>query len=112
MWRKRQSLSDELLFQEVPFIKVKGTSSGKSLILFALSTCGFCRRAITFLQDHNLAYQYVYVDKLPRKEQDIIRSYVKKNYKVALSFPFLCIGESDYLSGFIKVAWEKELTDG
>ncbi|MDD2296452.1 MAG: glutaredoxin domain-containing protein [Sphaerochaetaceae bacterium] len=109
MWRRKQTAPIESKLKDIPFIKVAGEPSDKPLTLFALSTCGFCRRAIAFLQDHNIAYQYVYMDQLPREQQDIIRSYVKKSYRVSLSFPFLCLGEADYLSGFIKVAWEKEL---
>ncbi len=109
MWKRKPTLSTHSPLQEIPFVKVEGAPSEEPLTLFALSTCGFCRRAISFLQAHHLAYRYVYMDNLPRTQQNLIRSYIKENYRVALSFPFLCIGEDDFLSGFIKVAWEKEL---
>lgn len=115
MWGKKKLQDSETALQTIPFVQVTGKPMREPVTLFALSTCGFCRRALTFLHDRGYSFSYVHMDRLPRDQQDIIRSYVKAKYKVAVSFPFLCIGEHDFLTGFIRASWEKELeeiTDG
>lgn len=95
----------------IPFTEVAGNPPKKPLTVFALSTCGFCRRALAFLDDNGFAYSYVHMDKLPKDQQDIIRNFVKAKYRVSISFPFLCLGDDDFLTGFIKPSWVKELAD-
>lgn len=103
--RKKQDLST------LPFIEVEGEKGQQELTLLALSTCGFCKKAIEFLSSHNLAFRYLFVDKMSRSEKDEIRNFVRTHYNSRLSYPFLLIGSNNYLVGFIRVAWEKELLD-
>jgi len=112
MWGKKTKQPQGSLLESIPFTTVEGRQAKQPLTVFALSTCGFCRRAITFLNDSTIAYRYVYVDKLDKPAQDAVRAYVKKTFHTMLSYPFLCIGEDDYLTGFIRASWEKELGNG
>lgn len=110
MWGKNTTRPEDPL-KGIPFSTREGMHGERPLTLFALSTCGFCRRAIAFLDERGLAYRFVYVDKLGKSMQDDIRAYVKCTFRTLVSYPFLCIGEEDYLTGFIKASWEKELCD-
>lgn len=110
MFGKKKSVKKDHL-EGIPFTRIEGKSPTKPLTVFALSTCGFCRRALAFLDDQGIAYRYVHVDKIDRPLQDGIRSYVKETFRTPLSYPFLCIGEDDYLTGFIRASWEKEIAD-
>ncbi len=96
---------------EIEFIHIEGDPPKEPLTLFALSTCGFCRRAMNYLKEENLAFRYVYVDLLARTFQVQIRNFVRKTYKTELSFPFLCLGVKDYQAGFLRSVWNKELLD-
>ena len=110
MWlKKKHEEAPEELLAGIPFSPMEGKECSDALTLFALSTCGFCRRAIGYLNEQGIAYRFVYVDKLERSMQDAIRAYVKRRFRTMLSYPFLCIGERDYLTGFIRASWEKEL---
>ena len=109
MWGKKRKEEAIDALQKIPFNEVAGKETTESLTIFALSTCGFCRRALAFLDEHGYAYRYVHMDKLPKDQQDIIRSYIKTKFKIAISFPFLMLGEHDFLTGFIRASWEKEL---
>ena len=111
MWGRKKNGPLGISLDDIPFMIVEGNTTKKPLTVFALSTCGFCRRAISFLNDNNYTYRYVYMDKLEKPQQDSIRTYVKQTYRTMLSYPFLCIGEEDYLTGFIRASWEKELDD-
>lgn len=108
MWLKKEREMEPSL-ERIPFSSVEGREPNKPLTVFALSTCGFCRRALAYLEETGIAYRYVHVDKLDRSSQDIIRAYVKHTYRTMISYPFLCIGDDDYLTGFIRPSWEKEV---
>lgn len=109
MFGKKSDKDVKQTLENIPFEMVSGTPLSQPITLFALSTCGFCRRAIEYLDELGYAYRFVHMDKLPRDKQDAIRTYVKRKYRTTLSFPFLCLGESDFLTGFIRASWEKEL---
>ena len=111
MWGKKRQEEVKQALQAIVFEEVSGRPMEQPLTLFALSTCGFCRRAITFLNDQGYAYRFVHMDRLPREQQDSIRTYIKQTFKVAISFPFLCLGEQDFITGFLRASWEKELEE-
>jgi glutaredoxin len=111
MWGKKRKEATNNDLERIPFTFVQGKVPKEPLTLFALSTCGFCRRAIAFLDELGVEYRYVHMDKISREQQDVIRGYVKNKYKIAVSFPFLCVGDKDFLTGFIRKSWEKELSD-
>ena len=57
---------------------VEGEKGDHDLLLFALSTCGWCRKARNFLDGNSLAYRYVYVDLLEGDAQKEVFEEVKK----------------------------------
>jgi glutaredoxin len=62
------------------------------VFLYALSTCGHCRNAKKLLDSHNVQYDFVDVDLLPRDEMSkVIEDVRKVNPQVA--FPTVVIGE-------------------
>jgi glutaredoxin-like protein NrdH len=62
------------------------------VFLYALSTCGHCRNTKKLLNEHNIKYDFVDVDLLPREEMTKVVEEVRKiNPQVA--FPTLVIGD-------------------
>lgn len=62
------------------------------VFLYALSTCGHCRNTKKLLDEHNVKYEFVDVDLLPREEMSKVVEEVRKiNPQVA--FPTLVIGD-------------------
>ncbi len=62
------------------------------VFLYALSTCGHCRNTKKLLDEHNVKYEFVDVDLLPREEmQKVVEEVRKINPQVA--FPTLVIGD-------------------
>lgn len=49
---------------------VPGSYHAGKVLLFALSTCGWCRKARKLLEDNRVEYDYIYVDLLQRAERD------------------------------------------
>jgi glutaredoxin-like protein NrdH len=77
--------------------KVAGKNAGE-LKLYALSTCGWCRRAKQFLNEAGVAYSYIDVDLLPDKEQDKLAAEVMK-WNPAETYPTIVInGEKGFLA--------------
>jgi glutaredoxin-like protein NrdH len=57
----------------------------KKVKLFALSTCGWCKKTRRFLDDHNVDYTYEYVDLLTGPErarflEELQRWNPRRNY--------------------------------
>jgi glutaredoxin len=62
------------------------------VFLYALSTCGHCRNTKKLLDSHNIKYDFVDVDLLPREEMNTTIEEVRKvNPQVA--FPTVIIGD-------------------
>ncbi len=77
---------------------VEGQDKGK-LVLFALSTCGWCKKTRALIEDLNADYEYVYVDLLNGKEREEVVEMVKK-WNPQVSFPTLIIDDSKTIIGF------------
>ena len=77
---------------------VPGKNMGK-LTLYALSTCGWCRRTKDLLNELGVEYDYVYVDKLEGTEREnAIQTLTKWN--PSNSFPILVINDEKCIIGF------------
>ena len=78
----------------------EGTSIGKPLLLYALSTCGFCKKAMQYLEKRNLSYTVFFVDEMPIEEKRIVKEGFNKSFGKKMLFPTLLIGEDDYAQGW------------
>ncbi len=79
-------------------IHVAGKDVG-SIMLFALSTCGWCAKTKKLLDDMGVGYDFEYVDHLQGPERDEAIKKVMK-WNPACSFPTLVINESKCIIGF------------
>ena len=78
---------------------VEGENKGHDLLLFALSTCGWCRKARNFLDENKLAYRFVYVDLLEGDAQKEVFEEVKKR-NPRKTFPTLIVDGVEVIAGF------------
>jgi glutaredoxin len=77
---------------------VDGKKKGK-VMLYALSTCGWCARTKDLLRELGVEFSYIYVDLLEDKEQDDIMNEVEK-WNPKGSFPTLVINDRKGIVGF------------
>ncbi len=78
--------------------QVEGEDRG-DVVLYALSTCGWCRKTKQLLQDIGVAYRYVDVDLLPaREQQDVMAVIAEKN--PTGNFPTIIIDNDRCIIGF------------
>ncbi len=76
----------------------KGIDKGK-VILYALSTCQWCRKTKDLLRDLNIDYYYVDVDLADNEKQKELVEEIKK-FNPSCSFPTLVIEDKDCIIGF------------
>jgi glutaredoxin len=77
---------------------VDGKDNGK-VLLYALSTCGWCGKTKELLRQMGIAFDFVYVDLLEGSEQDEAITQVEK-FNPAGSFPTLVIDDRKVIVGF------------
>ena len=64
----------------------------KKVIVYALSTCPWCRKTKQFLKDNKIAFEFVDYDLAKEKEQEKILSEMKR-LGGGSSSPFVIIGK-------------------
>jgi glutaredoxin-like protein NrdH len=67
--------------------------------LYALSTCGWCRKARAFLDDNDIHYDVVYVDLLDKDEKEQVLTEVRK-WNPRTSFPTIVVDDAESVAGF------------
>jgi glutaredoxin-like protein NrdH len=77
---------------------VPGKDVGR-VMLFALSTCGWCARTRKLLEDMGVAYDYEYVDLLNGQEKDKVMQEMGK-WNPQYSFPTIVINDKKCIVGF------------
>jgi glutaredoxin len=86
---------------------VKGRDKG-DVMLYALSTCVWCKKTRRLLGDLGIKYSYVYVDLLPQKEQDEALDEVVR-WNPDATFPTLVIDNSQCIAGYKPDALREKL---
>lgn len=82
----------------MPVEHVNGKDKGK-VMLYALSTCGWCGKTKELLRQLGIAFDFAYVDLMEGKEQDDAISTLEK-FNPHGSFPTLVIGDKKAIIGF------------
>ncbi len=77
---------------------VDGENKG-DVLLFALSTCGWCKNVRMLLEELGVEYNYIYVDLTSGDERTEAVDALKK-FNDAVSFPTLVINNEDIIIGF------------
>jgi glutaredoxin-like protein NrdH len=86
---------------------VPGKKKG-NVVLYALSTCGWCAKTRNLLKELGVEYSYEYVDLLDGEDQDKVMNTVKK-WNPACSFPTMVINNNKCVIGFKEDEIRKEL---
>lgn len=77
---------------------VDGKNKGK-VVLYALSTCGWCKKTRMLMEDLGVEYDYIYVDLLEGEERQEIIAQIKK-WNPQLSFPTIVLNDEESILGF------------
>lgn len=77
---------------------IKGKNKGK-ILLYALSTCIWCKKTKDFLNSLGVEYSYIFVDLIDESDKDKIIDEVKK-WNPACSFPTIVINDKQCIVGY------------
>jgi len=79
-------------------VHVEGKNKGK-VILYALSTCVWCKKTKKLLSELGVDFHYVYVDLLEGEEQASVLAEMV-HYNPQRSFPTLVIDDKTSIAGY------------
>ena len=80
-------------------IKVQGKNNKHQVLLYALSTCGWCKKGKQLLRNNNIEFEYVDVDLCNDEDYEKIRDDIL-NRGGRFSFPTIIIDEKILITGF------------
>jgi len=78
--------------------KISGKNNKHKVLVYAISTCGWCKRAKTFLNENNVEYEYVDIDLINDEDKEKIRQDIQ-NRGGPLAYPTLIIDNKTLLTG-------------
>jgi len=79
-------------------VHVHGKNAG-DIMLYALSTCGWCQKTKKLLDDLGVAYRYEYVDSLVGHEREHAIAEIRA-WNPSMNFPTMVIGNKKCIVGF------------
>jgi len=82
-------------------VKVSGSNRKHKILLYALSTCAWCRLAKRYLSEKKVEYEYIDVDQCSEKDRDTIRNDIVKRGGEP-SYPTIIIDDKILITGFRK----------
>jgi glutaredoxin len=83
------------------FSKVSGKNSKHRIVLYALSTCAWCKMTKQFLKDSGIEYEYIDVDLCEEDEKERIRQHIRSKGG-NLAYPTIIIDDDILITGFRK----------
>ncbi|QEN09301.1 glutaredoxin [Oceanispirochaeta crateris] len=99
------------MFENAKFNSTQGSRNKHQLRFMGLTTCSFCKKAKQFLDDNDFSYDYLYLDKIDPEDKKNLKIEFAAHFDKRLSYPTLIIDDKEILTGFIRIAWEKELLE-
>ncbi len=99
-----------MVIENLQFIHEEGDRAPFEVTLYALSTCGFCRKSIMFLKENRIKFRYVHVDLLDFETKEKVKRYLTEKFSTRLGFPFAVLDDREFLRGFNREEWEKKFS--
>jgi len=87
--------------EKMNVIKVQGKNNKHKVLLYALSTCAWCKLAKKFLKDNSIEYEYVDVDLCDDDDKEKIKKDILDRGG-DLSYPTIIIDSKILVTGFRK----------
>lgn len=97
---------------DIIFTKEEGTCNKGEIVIYALSTCAFCKKALKFLRENSICFSYVYIDEFDFDKKSKIKGELKEKYKKDIGFPFLILDGTKVIVGFTEDEYKKYFIEG
>jgi glutaredoxin-like protein NrdH len=93
-----QALIVTISEDKMQIVKVPGRNKKHKILVYALSTCGWCKRAKQFLKDNNVEYEYIDVDLCNLEDKQKIFKEIQSRGGI-LAYPTLIIDNKTLFTG-------------
>jgi glutaredoxin-like protein NrdH len=90
-----------MALMEMNKVKVPGKNKEHKVLVYALSTCAWCKMLKQFLKENNVEFEYVDVDRCNEKEKEEIKREILSRGG-ELVYPTIIIDDKVLISGFRK----------
>jgi len=80
---------------------VKGSNSKHKVFVYALSTCGWCKKTKELLKENSVQFEYLDVDSCSKEDQTAAVEHLK-TLNIPVAFPVVIIDETKVVQGFKK----------
>ena len=81
--------------------KVTGANKAHRVLLYAISTCAWCKRTKKFLKDNDIEYEYIDVDLCDEADRRKIRSDITRRGGNPV-YPTIIIDSDILITGFLE----------
>jgi len=81
--------------------KISGKKNQHKVVLYALSTCAWCKMTKHFLKNNGIEYEYIDVDLCEEEDKEKIRQQIQ-NKGGPLSYPTVIVDDNVLITGFRK----------
>lgn len=78
---------------------IDGAHDNHKVLLYALSTCIWCRKTRQLLEDEGVTFDYVYVDLVDSDEREAARTHIRQ-FSDRTSFPAIIFDDNDCIIGY------------
>ena len=85
----------------MPFSKVQGKKNEHKVVVYALSTCVWCKMTKQFLKDNDITYEYIDVDVCEPEEKEQVHQQIHSKGG-NLSYPTVIVDDKTLITGFRK----------
>jgi len=82
-------------------VKVSGKNNKHKVLMYAISTCAWCKMTKKFLKDSGVEYEYVDVDLCDQEDREKIRQGILDRGG-SLNYPTIIIDDKMLITGFRK----------
>jgi glutaredoxin len=80
-------------------VKIPGKNNKHKILMYALSTCAWCKKTKQFLKDNNVEFEYVDVDLCDRADRKKVHDDIESRGG-DLSYPTLIVDDKTLINGF------------
>ncbi|MEJ2272862.1 MAG: glutaredoxin family protein [Candidatus Bathyarchaeota archaeon] len=89
-------------------IKIQGDNNNHKVLIYALSTCGWCNKTKKLLKDNKIAFEFIDVDLCNDEDFETIKNDISKR-GARMSFPTIIIDDKHLITGFREEEIKKHL---
>lgn len=99
----------ERAIDKVNFKVVEGKKQDHDVIVYSLSTCAFCRRAIEYLKTRDVTFRYTHLDQIDVEIKRSVKRELAERFDNIVVFPILVVDDQKAYSGFTESVWARAL---